>query len=232
MKHLLIVCLFLLAYGPLRAQDSTRVRTAAPADTNVKAPANADDLLAELADSTTDAQELLPKKMVFTQRAFWGPKGLLRVTKIAPLSPEGREKELKIRRTFLVSHQVLGFVTLAGFVAQGILGSQLYNAKGLDYSRIKEKHETVATFINFSYGTTALLSLTSPPGLPTSSQKRGFSSIKLHRALAILHLTGMVTTNILSHKVAKNPELKPYHRAAAFTTFGAYAAAIIAIKIK
>jgi hypothetical protein len=127
---------------------------------------------------------------------------------------------------------VLGFVTLAGFVAQGILGGKLYKAKGLDYSRIKGQHETMATIINFSYGTTALMSLTAPPGLPTTSRKRGFSSIKLHRALAILHLTGMVTTNILSHKVGKNPELKPYHRAAAYTTFGAYAAAIIAIKLK
>ncbi|WP_138994431.1 hypothetical protein [Larkinella sp. C7] len=229
MKHLLIVCLLTILYWPLWAQDSTRVKT--PADTSIK-PTDANDLLAELGDSTADAQELLPKKMVFTQRAFWGPKGLLRLTNIAPLSPQGREKELKIRRTFLVSHQVLGFVTLAGFVAQGILGSKLYKAKGLDYSRIKEQHETMATLINFSYGTTALLSLTSPPGLPTASRKRGFSSIKLHRALAVVHLTGMVATNILARKVSSNADLKPYHRAAAYTTFGAYAAAIIAIKLK
>ncbi|RCR65621.1 hypothetical protein [Larkinella punicea] len=229
MKHLLIVCLLTILYWPLWAQDSTRVKT--PADTSIK-PTDANDLLAELGDSTSDAQELLPKKMVFTQRAFWGPKGLLRLTNIAPLSPQGREKELKIRRAFLVSHQVLGFVTLAGFVAQGILGSKLYNAKGLDYSRIKEQHETMATVINFSYGTTALLSLTSPPGLPTASRKRGFSSIKLHRALAVVHLTGMVATNILARKVSSNADLKPYHRAAAYTTFGAYAAAIIAIKLK
>ncbi|GAB3932000.1 hypothetical protein [Larkinella terrae] len=232
MKHLLIVCLLTILYWPLQAQDSTRVKAVAPADTSIKASSNANDLLAELSDSTADAQELLPKKMVFTQRAFWGPKGLLRLTNIAPLSPQGREKELKIRRTFLVTHQILGFATLAGFVVQGILGSKLYNAKGLDYIRIKEQHETSATIINFTYGATALMSLTAPPGLPTARRKGGFSSIKLHRALAVLHLTGMVATNILAHQVGKHPDLKPYHRAAAYTTFGAYAAAIIAIKIK
>ncbi|MGA0556326.1 hypothetical protein ACO2Q8_06735 [Larkinella sp. VNQ87] len=228
MKYIILVCLLLFCTRSVWAQDSTRVKTGS--DTTIKADAN--DLLAELADSSMDAQELLPKKMVFTQRAFWGPKGLLRLTNIAPLTPEGREKELKIRRTFLVTHQVLGFVTLAGFVAQGILGSRLYNAKGADYIRIKDQHSTMATLINFSYGTTALLSLTSPPGLPTSSRRRGFSSIRLHRALAIVHLTGMVATNILARRVDSNPDLKPYHRAAAYTTFGAYAAAIIAIKIK
>ncbi|GAB3913851.1 hypothetical protein GCM10028803_58400 [Larkinella knui] len=231
MKHLLMVCL-LTSCLPLWAQDSTRVKAVTPADTSIKAPSDANDLLAELSDSTADAQELLPRKMVFTQRAFWGPKGLLRLTHIAPLTPQGREKELKIRRTFLVSHQVMGFVTLAGFIAQGILGGKLYKAKGADYLRIHDQHENMATLINFSYGTTALLSLTSPPGLPTTSRKRGFSSIKLHRALAVVHLTGMVATNILAHQIDKHPNLKPYHRASAYTTFGAYAAAIIAIKLK
>lgn len=230
MKHLFISCLFLLFYLPLWAQDSTRTQTAVPADTVIQAPSNADDLLAELADSSADAQELLPKKIIFTQRAFWGPKGLLRLTNLAPLTPEGRAKELKIRRTMLVSHQVLGFATLAGFVAQGILGSRLYNAKGLDYIRIKEQHQTMATIINFTYGATALLSLTAPPKLPTSTSRRGFSSIKLHKYLAVAHLAGMVATNILARQVSENENLKPYHRAAAYTTFASFAAAIVVIK--
>ncbi|MGV3557657.1 hypothetical protein [Larkinella arboricola] len=230
MKYLSIAFVLLLGYLPLRAQDTTRVQTTAPADTSINAPSNADDLLAELADSSADAQELLPKKILFTQRAFWGPKGLLRVTNLAPLTPEGREKELKIRRTMLVSHQVLGFATVAGFVVQGILGSRLYNAKGRDYIRIKEQHATTATIINYTYGATALLSLTAPPKLPTSSTRRGFSSIQLHKYLAVAHLAGMVATNILARRVDENANLKPYHRAAAFTTFASFAAAIVIIK--
>ncbi|GAB3266740.1 hypothetical protein GCM10027347_34950 [Larkinella harenae] len=230
MKYLSIVCLLLSCYLPLRAQDSTRVKTTAPADTLITPTSDANDLLAELTDSTADAQELLPKKIIFTQRAFWGTKGLLRLTNLAPLTPEGREKELKIRRTMLVSHQVLGFATLAGFVAQGILGSRLYNAKGADYIRIKNQHETMATIINYTYGATALLSLTAPPKLPTSSTRRGFSSIQLHKYLAVVHLAGMVATNVLARQVSENASLKPYHRAAAYTTFASFAAAIVAIK--
>ena len=45
--------------------------------------------------------ELLPERMIFTQRIFWGEKGLLRKTGIAPLNLKNREKELKLRRSFL-----------------------------------------------------------------------------------------------------------------------------------
>ena len=40
--------------------------------------------------------ELLPEKMMFTQRIFWGEKGILRKTGIAPLNYKNREKELKL----------------------------------------------------------------------------------------------------------------------------------------
>jgi hypothetical protein len=219
----LIVCsLWLSVVG--YAQDSTAVRR----DSVPVGPStSADDLLAGLSDSTT-AEPLLPRHMIFTQRAFWGPKGLLRVMNVAPLTPEGRIKELKIRRTMLVSHQVLGFVTLAGFVAQGIVGSKLYNATGENYSRIKNTHEMLATAINITYATTALLSLTAPPKIV--GERRGLSSIKIHKYLAVVHMAGMIATNILASAVQQNYSLKPYHRAAAYTTFGAFAASIIAIK--
>ncbi|UFH54850.1 hypothetical protein [Spirosoma sp. KNUC1025] len=227
MKYVFFATLLWLGVGPLRAQDSTAVRrdtSTTPAST---ANPSADDLLAGLTDST-ETQPLLPHKMLFTQRAFWGPKGLLRSMKIAPLTSEGRIKELKVRRTMLVAHQIGGFVTLAGFVAQGLLGAKLYNAKGQDYVDTKKWHERSATFINITYGTTLALALTTPP--PIIGTKRGFTTIKLHKYLAIVHLTGMVATNILAHMIGENPELKPYHRAVAYTTFGAYAASIIALK--
>ncbi|MBC3785365.1 hypothetical protein FHK02_1821 [Spirosoma sp. LMG 31448] len=162
MRYLWFALLIGLGTNSLQAQDSTAVRrdtTISPA--TVPDP-SADDLLAGLTDSTDVGQPLLPRKMIVTQRAFWGPKGLLRVMNVAPLTAAGREKELKIRRTMLVTHQIGGFVTLAGFVAQGLLGAKLYNAKGQEYVDTKKWHERSATLINVSYGTTLLLSLTAP----------------------------------------------------------------------
>lgn len=225
---LMLVSLTTVAQTPVTGTDSSRtVPTAVKTDSvPVSTDATAADLLASLTDST-DAQPLLPHKMIFTQRALWGKKGLMRVMNLAPLTAEGRARELKVRRTMLVTHQIGGFVTLAGFVAQGLLGAKLYNAKGEDYVKTKRWHERTATYINVSYGTTLALSLTTPP--PVIGAKRGFTSIKLHKYLAVVHLVGMVATNVLAQQIQKNAELKPYHRAVAYTTFGAYAASVIAL---
>lgn len=227
MRLFLFFWLLCLAVCSAQAQDSTAVRAVVPADTVPAVDQSAADLLAGLSDSTTTAEPLLPRKMIFTQRAFWGPKGLLRTMNIAPLTPEGRVKELKVRRTMLVAHQIGGFVTLAGFVAQGILGGKLYSAKGQEYVDLKRWHERTAGIINVTYGTTLALSLTTPP--PIVGARRGFTTIKLHKYLAILHLTGMVATNVLAHMIDQHPDLKPVHRAAAYTTFGAYAVSIAAL---
>ena len=51
--------------------------------------------------------DLLPKRMIFTQRIFWGEKGILRKTGISPLNLKNREKELKLSpRLFLITHQI------------------------------------------------------------------------------------------------------------------------------
>jgi hypothetical protein len=223
MKHIFwFLLVFFVSLQSLWAQDTTPKPAA-----DSSATSSSEDLLAGLTDSVK-TEPLLPHKMIFTQRVFWGPKGLLRVMNVAPLTPEGREKELKIRRTMLVTHQVMGFVTLAGFVAQGIVGSKLYNAQGDDYRRIKNLHENLATAINISYATTALLSLTAPPKM--LSDRRGFSGLKLHKYLAIAHIAGMIATNVLADKIKEDYSLKPAHRIAAYTTFGTFAASIIAIK--
>lgn len=237
MKHylvglsgLLLVGLTTFAQNPapdsLQTPDSTRPAATATAKPDSVPTNAADDLLAGLTDPA-ETPSLLPHKMLFTQRAFWGPKGLLRVMNVAPLTPESRARELKVRRTMLIAHQIGGFVTLAGFVAQGLLGAKLYNAQGEDYVNTKRWHERSATFINVTYGTTLALSLTTPP--PVVGAKRGFTSIKLHKYLAIVHLTGMVATNVLAQMIQENYSLKPYHRAAAYTTFGAYAVSVISL---
>jgi hypothetical protein len=227
MRYLWFALLIGLGTNLVQAQDSTAVRRDTTISPTTASDPSADDLLAGLTDSTDAGQPLLPRKMIFTQRAFWGPKGLLRAMNVAPLTAAGREKELKIRRTMLVTHQIGGFITLAGFVAQGLLGAKLYNAKGQEYVDTKKWHQRSATLINVAYGTTLALSLTAPP--PVIGAGKGFTSIKLHKYLAVVHLTGMIVTNVLAGMIDTNPDLKPYHRAAAYTTFGAYAASVIAL---
>jgi hypothetical protein len=184
---------------------------------------SADSLLMDL-DTLSTEQKLLPDKIFITQKLFWGQKGLMRITGLAPLTAENREKEMKVRRTMLKLHQVGGFVTLAGMIAQGIVGAKLYNNPTSD---LRHLHESIGSFVNISYTGTALLAFTAPPPL---INRKGISSIKIHKGLAMIHLTGMITTNVLAGQLENNPSLKPYHRAAAYTTFAAFAAAAIVIK--
>jgi hypothetical protein len=86
----------------------------------------------------------------------------------------------------------------------------------------------IAKGIEIGYFTTASLSLFAPPKM--INERKGYSSIKLHKGLAIIHFTGMITTMVLANQLEQNPDLKPWHKAAAFTTFGAFAASMIVIK--
>ena len=177
-----------------------------------------EDLFGSL-DTTTPEQELLPSSMVFTQRFLWGEKGLMRTTKLMPLNSENRARELKIRRKMLLAHQVIGYATLAGMVAQGILGTKLYNGN----YQIKEAHETIGNLTTASYFTGAGLSLFAPPPL-ISRKDKGLTSIKAHKWLATVHFSAMIATNLLAE------ENKKYHRAASYTLFGSYALAVLSFK--
>jgi len=189
---------------------------------NVGAQTDSLDLLLQL--GSEEPIELIPKRMIFTQRMLWGEKGLMRTLKVAPLTDHGRETELKIRRGMLVTHQVLGFATLAGMVAQGIVGAKLYSG---DY-KIKELHEGLGTAVNITYFTTAGLSLFTPPPL-ISRQVKGLNGIKMHKTLAVVHLSAMIAANLLSDS-AGDPKIKPLHRAAAFTAFGSFFGAMLVMK--
>ncbi len=180
------------------------------------------DLLNELSDNIE--VQLLPKKFLFTQKILWGQKGLIRNFKAFKLTPENRTKELKIRKYVFKAHQTLGMLTSAGMIAQGIVGWKLYNGN----NQLKDLHEGLATGVNIAYFTTASLALFAPPKIV--SEHKGYSSIKVHRALAIIHLSSMIATNVLSFYLEDNPNLRPYHRAAAFTAFGSFLAAEIIIK--
>jgi len=166
-----------------------------------------------------ETQNLLPSSMIFTQRLLWGEKGLIRTTKILPLNIENREKELKIRRRMLKTHQVIGYATLAGMVAQGILGTKLYNGQ----YELYKTHKMIGNITTASYFTGAGLSLFAPPPL-ISRKDKGLNSIKAHKWLATVHFSAMIATNLLAESEKK------YHRAAAFTLFGSYALAVVSFK--
>ena len=215
----LLSTFFVLSLSPLvsvHAQDTSYVRQ--PAETVVDT-----SLAAQY------VQPLLPDKILFTQRIFWGPGGLLRVMGIAPLTTEGRKKEQKVRGIMLVTHQVTGYATLAGFLVQGILAVRSNSATGSEYGRLLNAQRTTMAITNIAYATTALLSLTAPPKLRTN-QKGTSGGVRLHKYLSIIHLTGFIATNMLAAKAPQHSELKPYQQAAAFTTFAAFAPALIALK--
>ena len=179
-----------------------------------------DALLEELfkEEMTIEAQ-LLPQKMIFTQSLLWGKNGLFRKTGISKLSIEKREKELKVRNVMLKSHQIIGYLTLAGMVAQGIMGGRLYNG---DYE-LYDAHKTLGQWVTVSYFTGAGLSLFAPPPL-VKKKIKGFNSIKVHKWLAYLHFSGMIATNAWSN------EDRDWHKYAAYTTFASYASAILVFK--
>ena len=170
-------------------------------------------------EEMTMEKQLLPQKMIFTQSLLWGKNGLFRKTGISKLSIEKREKELKVRNVMLKSHQIIGYLTLAGMVAQGIMGGRLYNG---DYE-LYDAHKTLGQWVTVSYFTGAGLSLFAPPPLVKKKMK-GFNSIKAHKWLAYLHFSGMIATN------AWSKEDRDWHKYAAYTTFASYASAILVFK--
>lgn len=194
--------------------------------------AQTDSLLNSLQSSTSTQQDILPKKMLFTQRWAWGEHGFLRGNKT--ITPELRSDDMKIRRKMLIAHQIGGILTLGGFVGQAIVGPKLYNTPRTDpnYRNLKDTHDLLALSVNTTYSFTALMALFAPP--PMVNRDKGLSAIRLHKWLAVVHLAGMLATNILAAQIDgnQNSNLLPYHRAAAYTTFASYAAAMIVIKMK
>ena len=176
-----------------------------------------EDLFNSLRQETTKDESLLPNRMIFTQSALWGNDGLLRKVGIFPLNVEQREKELKLRRSMLKIHQVIGYLTLAGMVTQGFLGGKLYN----NWERgLYNTHKTVGNLTSISYFTGAGLSLFSPPPL-INKKSKGFSSIKAHKYLASVHFSAMLATNIFKNRN------KQIHKISAYTAVGSFAAAVL-----
>ena len=173
---------------------------------------------------TTEKPALLPEKMLVSQRILWGEKGFLRKTGIVKLSLENREKELVVREKMLKAHQIIGYITFAGMIYQGILGGKLYNG---DYS-VYEAHKTLGKVVTVSYFTGAGLSLFTPPPL-VNRKKEGLSKIRLHKILANVHVPAMIVTNIYADKQYEKRSYKEIHKASAYTAVASYTLAMFTI---
>lgn len=175
-------------------------------------------------DSTkTIASELLPTQYPLTQRILWGNNGLMRNIDYFKLSEAERDMELDIRSKMITAHRYLGYATLAGMLAQGIVGAQLYNGD----RNLKDAHEVLAGAVNIGYFSTAGLALFAPPR--NRNNAKGFSTLKLHKALAIVHLSAMIATNILADDSSENANTRTWHRAAAYTAFGSFFVSMVVI---
>ena len=173
---------------------------------------------------TTEKPTLLPEKMLISQRILWGENGLLRKTGIVKLSLENREKELVVREKMLKAHQIIGYITFAGMIYQGILGGKLYNG---DYS-VYEAHKTLGKVVTVSYFTGAGLSLFTPPPL-VNRKREGLSNIRLHKILANVHVPAMIVTNIYADKQYEKRSYKEIHKASAYTAVASYTLAMFTI---
>ena len=172
----------------------------------------------------TEKPSLLPEKMIFSQRILWGEKGLLRKTGIVKLSLENREKELVVRERMLKAHQIIGYITFAGMIYQGILGGKLYNG---DYS-VYDTHKKLGDIVTASYFTGAALSLFSPPPL-VNRKREGLNNIRLHKILANVHVPAMVITNIYADKQYEKKSYKEIHKVSAYTAVASYTLAMVTI---
>ncbi len=186
------------------------------------ATAQQDSLLTLLESGQDTTISLLPERMMPTQRLLWGKRGLFRITGISPLTPKTRERELRMRRRMLTTHQILGYATLGGMIAQGIVGQKVYSG---DFNLIKT-HKNLAIAVYAGYVTTASLSLFAPPKM-LSRVKESNSSIKWHKRLAVVHMTAMLGTFIFGELASKNERYKSVHRIAALTAVSAFTASMV-----
>ncbi|MCE5332574.1 MAG: hypothetical protein LLF95_10625 [Bacteroidales bacterium] len=226
MRKLSVFFILFLFVLPLRAQDSLMVQTDS---INVSGEISLTDsstvagIVSEAPDS--GRQILLPSHYLFTQRWLWGENGLMRKNDKFKLTLDAREREMEIRAKMNQIHRIAGYVSLAGMIGSGITGQMTYNGN----NQAKSAHQIFTGLTNFSYFGSLALAVFSPP--PMRDREAGFTKLNIHKMLAIVHVTSMLATNILSGMLEQNPSLVPYHRAAAITAFSTLFMATVVINL-
>jgi hypothetical protein len=176
---------------------------------------------------------LQPENLGFFERNLWSENGLFRTMGIAaPLTPESRKSELSLRRTMLVAHETSGFVTLGLMLTTVVYGQKVINqindkspSLSLRRTHIGFADATIAT-----YSLTALLSLLSPPPVIRRDE---MSTLSYHRALAWIHVTGIIITpfiaSLAKRRGASYESILRIHQVSGYITTTAFAASMIVI---
>ena len=172
---------------------------------------------------------LLPENMSIIEKAFWSENGILRTIGVcSPLTPEVRKHELSVRRTMLSAHQIGGFITWGLMTAAVIYGQKyLDNGQRTDL----RTHKTFVTATIIGYTGTGLLSILSPP---PSIRRDEISTTTIHKALAWVHVLGMVATPIIGSTIKHSSDYygrAHFHQTAAYITLAAFTAAMITVTI-
>lgn len=173
--------------------------------------------------------KLLPDNISFGEKFLWGKNGFVRNIGLVPaLSPEERMRELHIRRTMLIAHQISGFTTLALMWTAAYFGQRT-----IDDPRnrtLANYHQAFVAATIATYSLTGLLAILSPP--PLIRRDEG-STTSLHKTLAWVHFIGMIVTPILggmirNHRVF-NMDKAHFHQVAGYITTAALTASMLVI---
>jgi hypothetical protein len=173
-------------------------------------------------------RRLQPENMSVVERALWDDNGFFRAVGLAsPLTPEARKSELSLRRGMLTAHQIGGFVTV------GLMGTAAYfGQKVIDgHVEYRRNHKLFVRATITSYSVTALLALLSPPPMIRRDE---VSTTTIHKALAWVHVAGMILTPILGASInrhASDSQRAHFHQVSAYVTMTALAASMITISL-
>ena len=181
-----------------------------------------------------ETPKLLPDKISFGEKLFWGESGVFRGIGIAsPLTPEVRKHELTVRRAMLTMHQIGGFLALAAMIGTAWTGQRT-----LDDPRnrtLRNDHQKMILATVITYSLTASLSILSPPPLIRRDQG---GTTAIHKTLAWFHVAGMILTPILGSMVSQkgvkgslgiNIDKAHFHQYAGYITTAIFAASMIVI---
>ena len=203
--------------------------SAQPVEDNSSGEASAfDSLMLEDTTSQASVEEvaplpMLPSRLGPMESVMWSEKGLMRKTFDFPLTPEGRQNEMKTRRNMLALHQIGGFATLAALAATVALGQLTYNGD----ESMGPIHGAMAMTAVTLYFTTATLAIFTPP--PTI-RRNEWNTVSTHKLLATIHFSVMLLTPVLGRMVADNHrDLSTIHLVSGYVTTAAFAGAMIAV---
>ena len=179
--------------------------------------------------------KLLPDKISFGERLFWGEHGVFRGLGIAsPLTPEVRKHELSVRRAMLTMHQIGGFLALASMIGTAWTGQRTIDDP--KNRALRNDHQKFILSTIITYSLTASLSILSPP--PLIRREDGGGTTAIHKTLAWFHVAGMILTPILGSMVSQrgvkgslgiNIDKAHFHQYAGYITTAIFAASMIVI---